>query len=164
MEFLESITVKDLIYFIVGVITVLSIVVEKAKSLPFNPWTAIFEWIGSRITKGVNERLEKLEVQQKANINAINELDKKVEKKFEEKQRDDDEKEAKRLRASIIKFADACRVGTKHTQSHFENVIRDYSDYVSYCEKHNIPNHFIDNEYRYIEEIYQECLRENKFL
>ena len=164
MEFLESITLKDLIYFIVGVITVLSIVVEKVKSLPFNPWTTLFEWIGSCITKGVNERLEKLEIQQEANINAINELDKKVERKFEEKQRDDDEKEAKRLRASIIKFADACRVGVKHTQSHFENVIRDYSDYVSYCEKHNIPNHFIDNEYRYIEEIYQECLRENKFL
>ena len=87
-----------------------------------------------------------------------------MDKKFEEKQKDDDEKEAKRLRSSIIEFADSCRIGNHHTQNHFENVMRDYSEYADYCEKHDIPNHFIDSEYRYIEDIYQECLRENKFL
>ena len=168
---LNTIALRDTIYAIVGIVTVLSVVVEKAKSLPFKPWTFLFEYIGKCITKSIDDRLDKIEQQQKeiklqqqANIEAITELDKKVDRKFEEKQRDDDEKEAKRLRASIIKFADACRVGTRHTQSHFENVIRDYSDYVAYCDKHDIPNHFIDSEYKYIEGIYQECLRENKFL
>ena len=164
MTLLEAITLKDIIYFIVGFITVISIVVEKAKKIPFHPWSHLFEWIGKSLTKSVSTKLEFIEQQQKANNEAIIELDKKVDRKFEEKQEDDDTKEAKRLRARIIEFADSCRIGNHHTQNHFENVFRDYSDYIDYCEKHNIPNHFIDSEYKYIEEIYQECLRENKFL
>ena len=164
MVLLETVTLKDVIYFIVGVIAVLSVVVEKAKKLPFHPWTHLFEWIGNNLTKSVDMRLELIEQQQKANNEAIIELDKKVDRKFKEKQEDDDTKEAKRLRARIIEFADSCRVGDHHTQNHFENIMRDYSDYVDYCYKHGIPNHFIDSEYKYIEDVYQECLRENKFL
>lgn len=161
---LDSITLKDISYFIVGFITVFSVIVEKVKSLPFKPWTRLFDWIGKNLNQSVTVRLEQIEEQQKANNDAIIELDKKVDRKFEEKQKDDDEKEAKRLRANIIQFADSCRVGDKHTQSHFENVMRDYSDYEDYCSKHDIPNHYIDSEYKYIEDIYQECLRENKFI
>ena len=161
---MNSITLKDLCYFVVGIITVLSVIVEKAKKLPFKPWTHLFEWLGRCLTKDLNSKLEKIEKQQEANIEAINELDKKVERKFKEKQRIDDEKEAKRLRADIIMFADSCRVGNHHTQNHFENIMREYSDYMRYCEKHEIPNHFIDNEYYYIKSIYQECIQENKFI
>ena len=161
---MDFITLRDISYFIVGFITVLSVIVERLKSLPFKPSTHLFDWIGKCLNQSVNTRLEQIEVQQKANNDAIIELDKKVDKKFEEKQRDDDEKEAKRLRSNIIQFADSCRVGNKHTQNHFENVMRDYSDYITYCEKHDIPNHYIDSEYKYIEGIYQECLRENKFI
>lgn len=163
-EWLESITLKDLCYSIVGVITVGSVVVEKMKSSPFKPWTHLFEWIGKCINKDTNERLDKIEQQQKANVEAIIELDKKVDRKFAEKQKDDDEKEAKRLRSDIIMFADSCRVGNHHTQNHFQNVFREYGDYIKYCDKHNIPNHFIDNEYAYIQNVYQECIRENKFV
>jgi len=162
--FLESITLKDIIYFIVGTITVLSVVVEKAKKLPFKPWTHLLQWIGKCLTHNVDTRLTKIEQQQKANNEAIIELDKKVDRKFSEKQKDDDEKEAKRLRSRIIEFADSCRCGDHHTQNHFENIMRDYSDYVGYCELHDIPNHFIDSEFKYIEDVYQHCLHENKFL
>lgn len=162
--FLESITLKDTIYFIVGIITALSVVVEKAKKLPFKPWTHLLQWIGKCLTQNVDTRLTNIEQQQKANNKAIIELDKKVDKKFSEKQKDDDEKEAKRLRSRIIEFADSCRCEDHHTQNHFENIMRDYSDYVGYCELHDIPNHFIDSEFKYIEDVYQHCLHENKFL
>ena len=45
-----------------------------------------------------------------------------------------------------------------------ENITRDYGDYMEYCEKHNIPNHFIDAEFEYIKEVYSECQKENKFI
>ena len=164
MALLETVTLKDIIYFIVGVIGVLSIVVEKAKKIPFHPWTHLFEWIGNILTKSVDTKLEMIEQQQKANNDAIIELDKKVERKFSEQQKEADEKEAKRLRASIISFSDSCRVHEKHTKNHFENIMRDYDDYMVYCDKHNLENHFIEGEKQYIESVYQECLRENKFL
>lgn len=164
MEFLESVTLKDLIYFIVGTITVISIVVEKAQKIPFHPWTHLFQMIGDSLNKTIRERLDEVEKQQKANNEAIIKLDEKVDKRFNDKQKDDDEKEATRLRADIIAFADSCRCGNHHTQNHFENVMRDYSRYMKYCELHNIPNHFIDSEFKYIEDIYQHCLKDNSFL
>lgn len=164
MALLETVTLKDIIYFIVGVIGVLSIVVEKAKKIPFHHWTHLFEWIGKSLTKSVDTKLEMIEQQQKANNDAIIELDKKVERKFSEQQKEADEKEAKRLRASIISFSDSCRVHEKHTKNHFENIMRDYDDYMAYCDKHKLENHFIEGEKQYIESVYQECLRENKFL
>jgi hypothetical protein len=163
-EILDGVTLRDIIYFIVGFIGVLSVIVEKAKSLPFHPWTHLFQWIGRSLTSDVSKRLDELEKATKANNDAIIELEKKVEKKFEEKQKDDDEKEAKRLRASIISFADSCRCGNKHTQNHYENVMRDYDDYMAYCNKHGIPNHYIESEYKYIEELYHERLHKNDFL
>lgn len=163
-EILESISLGDIIYFITGIIAVLSVVVENTKKLPFNPWTRILNWIGKRITNDINQRLSEIEEQQKANIEAVNMLEEKMDKEFKEHIKQADKKEAKRLRQSIVEFADACRCGVQHTQNHFENVMRDYGDYVQYCETHDIPNHFIDSDYAYIEGLYQECLKENKFL
>ena len=174
-ELLDSISLKDLICFIVGIITAISIFVEKADSLPFKPWSHLLQWIGNALTRdikeGLEQRLEQIEQRQKANNDAIIELDKKVDKKFEEvdnrfkeKQKDDDTKEAKRIRDRIMEFADSCRIGEKHTQKHFENIMQDYSDYEVLCSLYDIPNHFLDADYAYIEEVYQECLRENKFV
>ena len=164
IEVLDSVTLKDLIYFIVGTITVLSIVVERVEKFPIKPWSNFFRWIGNCLNRDMNEKLEAIEKQQMANNKAIIELDKKVERKFKEKQRDDDEKEAKRLRASIIEFSDSCRCGNKHTQNHYENVMRDYDDYMDYCKKHDLSNHYIENEYSYIQSLYQERLNKNDFL
>ena len=164
MRLLEQVSLENLITSIVVVIVVLSIIVEKISKFPFQPWSKFFRWIGENITKETNKKIDELEKQYLDNKKAISDLDKKLELKFDEKQREDDEKEAKRLRASIIAFADSCRVGNKHTQNHFENIMRDYSDYISYCERHEIPNHFIESEYKYIENLYQERLVKNDFL
>ena len=164
VEYLKNLTLGELFNYIVGAIAVVSFLVEKSKKLPFKPWSALISWFGKCLTKDLAIDLQDLKKETKANNEAIIELDKKVDKKFKEKQKDDDEKEAKRLRAKIIEFADRCRVGDHHTQNHFENVFRDYSDYMDYCRIHEIPNHFIDTEYAYIQEVYTECLKENKFL
>lgn len=164
VEYLKNLTLGELFNYIVGAIAVISFLVEKSKKLPFKPWSALISWFGKCLMKDLAKDLQDLKKETKANNEAIIELDKKVDTKFKEKQKDDDEKEAKRLRAKIIEFADSCRVGDHHTQNHFENVFRDYSDYVEYCRIHRIPNHFIDTEYTYINEVYTECLKENKFL
>lgn len=167
-DVLATISLGQLVRFIVGAIAVLSAIIEWNKKIPFHPLTSMFSWIGSALMKNTIEdfksRLDTIEKQQKANNDAINELDRKVENKFREQQKEADEKEAKRLRDSIICFSDSCRVHTKHTKTHFENVMRDYDDYINYCQKHGLANHYIEGEYAYIESVYQECLRENKFL
>lgn len=164
MEFLEAVTLRQVFDFIVGAIAVISILVEKSKKLPFHPWSFLFSQLGKALNKDVRAKLDELDERQKANTTAIKELKEDMEHKFQEKAADDDQKEAKRLRARIIDFADSCRLHQHHTKTAFENIMRDYDDYVEYCEAHDIPNHFIDEEYEYITEVYRTCQRENRFL
>ena len=163
-QFLENITLKQVIDFIVAVVSVFSIIAEFNKKISFKPISLILSHLGKALNKDLLAKIENIDEQNKANSNAIKELSDKVDSKFSENDKRSDEKEAKRLRASIISFADSCRIGNKHTQNHFENVFRDCSDYMEYCEKYNIPNHFVEADMKYITEVYDHCLKENKFV
>lgn len=168
---LETVTLKQVFDFIVGVIAVVSVVVEFSKKIPFHPWSFIFAQIGKALNKEMQSKLDELEKQQNTNNEAIKEvrkdisdMEQRMTQKLKESEANADIKEAKTLRSRIIDFADSCRVHQKHTKTAFENIIRDYGDYMDYCEKHGIPNHFIDAEFEYIKEVYAECQKENKFI
>ena len=200
LDYLTNIGLKQIVEIIVGILLIVSALVEWNKKLPFQPISSFISWVGKNLMKnfiddidarfdgidlkfdeinskfkGVNDTFEKLEKTHKkisddlekttkeSNI-AIKELGKMVDERFKEHKKEADEKEAKRLRAGIISFSDSCRVKDRHTKKHFENIFRDYDDYIAYCSKHNIPNHYIEGEYEYIQSVYQKCLRENSFL
>ena len=162
--FLGTITLKQVFDFIVGAIAVISVLVEFSKKIPFHPWSFLLSYIGKAINSDLRKEMNELKLQIDANRVAINELKEDMEQKFNESATEADTKEAKRLRARIIDFADSCRVHQKHTKTAFENISRDYDDYCNYCERRDIPNHFIDAEFEYIKQVYQECQTENKFI
>lgn len=179
MEFLETVmqdvTLKQVFDFIVGAIAVISVVVEFNRKIPFHPITGILSFIGRGINKGLelkftekwnelDRKIDEISKQQDTNTTAIKELKEDMERRFNESATEADTKEAKRLRSRIIDFADSCRVHHKHTKTAFENITRDYDDYIRYCEERQIPNHFIDAEFEYIKDVYAECQEENKFI
>lgn len=168
MEFIETVlagvTLKQVFDFIVGIIAVLSVFVEFSKKIPFHPWSFLLSQLGKAINRDMRDKLDEVERQQNTLKEAVNELKSDMEKRFNESATEADTKEAKRLRSRIIEFADSCRVHQKHTKTAFENITRDYDDYVEYCRKRNIPNHFIDAEFAYIKDVYSECQEENKFI
>lgn len=164
MEFLEAVTLKQVFDFIVGGIAILSVVVEFSKKIPFHPWSFLLSHFGKALNRDLRDKIDELEHKQDANNEAINELKNDVDRRFNEVAKDADTKEAKRLRSRIIEFADSCRVHQKHTKTAFENITRDYDDYTEYCERHEIPNHFIDAEFEFIKSVYAECQEENKFI
>lgn len=164
LEVIESFTVGEVIKYIVAIIGVLSVLVEWNKKIPWHPWSHIFSWVGKQFTKTIDEKIENLDRQVKDTNKAVQGLREDMERKFDEKQRNDDEKEMKRLRADIISFSDDCGRHTHHTKVHFENIFRVIDDYNKLCEEHNFPNHFIDGEVEYIKSVYEECLKDNKFL
>lgn len=157
---MKHISVWELVEVIVIAIGVISVIVEKSKKLPFNPWSKLYDWLN----KPIYDRITLIEKQNKDTNFLILQKFEELEKRMDDKNKADDEKEAKRLRTSIIVFSDSCRVGDKHTKTHFENVFRDYDDYMDYCTRHKFENHFIDEEMDYIHNVYNECLKDNKFL
>lgn len=112
----------------------------------------------------LDEKIDSLDRQERENKDSIDELRTEMGERFTQVAHEADGKEARRLRATIISYADSCRIGVPHTKTQFENVFRDYDEYLKICEKRGIENHFIDEELAFVRVIYQQCVSENKFL
>ena len=160
IDSVSSLTLGQITQYLVVIIGVLSVLIEKSKKLPFNPWSTILSSLGNKLNKNLISDLEEIKKQTEENKKAV-EL---VNQKMEEQEIEADTKEAKRLRAEIIDYADSCQLHQMHTQSQYEEFVRKVSDYVSYCNKRNIPNHFIDSEVEYVTSVFNECVREGRFV
>lgn len=165
---LAKMPVGELISHIIIILGIISAFIEKSKKLPFNPWSKLFQWIGSKANAPILTRLDDIEKNNEdmrnEYRNSISSIRQNYNDRLDILERNADEKEAKQLRRNIIAFSDSCRTGDQHTKQHFENVFRDYDDYDAYCTKHKFENHFIEGEMTYIKQVYNECLKENKFL
>ena len=77
----------------------------------------------------------------------------------------DAENDAKQARRRIIVFSDECRRGLLHSSEHFDSVLDDITFYRQYCEDHpKFKNEKAAHSIRYIEDVYDETKRENKFI
>ena len=77
----------------------------------------------------------------------------------------DAENDAKQARRRIIVFSDECRRGLLHSSEHFDSVLDDITFYRQYCEDHpKFKNEKAAHSIRYIEDIYDQTKRENKFI
>ena len=91
---------------------------------------------------------------------AMKDLRKKMDtldKAFTQKQIDD-------LRWNILDFANSCRNHHKHTKEEFNHVLDAHKKYEKILEVHGMQNGQIDEDFKYIQEIYNECMHEDSFL
>lgn len=126
----------------VGVAASLVIDISPIK---INPWKALIKWVGKMITADVMKEIQEIKQTQKAQQATI------------------DENEKDRIRNEVLAFATSCRRGIHHTKDEFEHIITVHSKYERLLEKTNDENGVFTEEYKYIVEIYHECLREDKF-
>lgn len=122
------------------------IVIDITPWIKIDPVKALFRWIGKQINSDIKESIKVLQTE------------------IDEVRKDGDEREARRLRASILDFANACRNGKKHTKDQFENIFRDHEDYICICENRGIKNGFLDDEFNYVRQVFHECQENNSFL
>lgn len=68
------------------------------------------------------------------------------------------------LRKSILRFADECRIGQKHSKEMFDTTLMDISEYEELCKDTGDPNHVITEAINIIREINHECFINNSYL
>lgn len=140
-EIINSITTSQMGWFLVLFLTLVEIA-----PIRINPWGALLKYIG-KVTNGeLNDKFDKLE----------GEL-----KQFK---RDFEVKNANDKRWDILDFSNSCRNGRKHGREEWEHVINQLKEYETYVEKHHIDNGVIEEETKYLREMYQERLAKNDFL
>ena len=122
---------------------------ELLKSL----FAKIFNW--RRVT--IEEIGDKLDAQGKQ-INSLEEA-------FDQKAKEDSEKEAKAARRRILRADDEIRMGMKHSKDFFEDVLRDIDAYEEFCDEHpHFKNRCAESAIRNIAETYDTCKAHNSFL
>lgn len=143
----DQLTVGGIVLFI------LSLIVEFIPKIKFYPWSAIFEWIGSKINKSLSQKLKEID-------GKVDTLQKDLDKHVAESA----EKELKDTRKDILDFCNSCMNGRRHTKEQFEFIIRQCDVYEAYIKNNNIKNGYVDAAIKEIKRLNDKCIQENKYL
>ena len=124
---------------VIAMLAACGIAVELTPAIKTNP----ISWALGKIGAAMNKEL----------IEKVNALSKQMV-----------DHEIDQLRWNILDFANSCRNGRRHTKEEFDHVIADHTRYLEILEKNHRKNGQVDADYRYIEEIYYKCMKDNDFL
>ena len=126
---------------IFGAITLFEIVPIK-----INPWSTLFRWIGKAINGELKEQLSDLS-------SDVSEL-----------KSDFEMKKAEDMSWEILEFANTCRIGNEHSKDEWRHVMNQVSEYEEYTERKGITNGVIEEDTRFLRELYHERNLRNDFL
>lgn len=140
LDYLKDIFTNPTV-IIFGAITLFEIVPIK-----INPWTTLFRWIGKAINGELKEQLSDLS-------SDVSEL-----------KSDFEMKKAEDMRWEILEFANTCRIGNEHSKDEWRHVMNQVSEYEEYTERKGITNGVIEEDTRFLRELYHERNLRNDFL
>lgn len=129
-----------------GVLLVAMTLIQVAP-IKVNPWSAVAKAIGRAINGEVIAKVDQLE------------------RDLEAMKAAQEERDAISCRSRILHFGDETIHGVRHTKEHFDQILRDITNYEQYCEEHP---HFENNTTvltsQRIKDIYEDCLAKADFL
>ena len=107
--------------------------------IKINPVSSFLKWLGRKLNGELQGQLDRLA--EDVDINRV-----------------------EQIRWEILDFANSCRHKRKHTKDEFTHILQQHSKYEELTQKRGIENGVIDEEYKYIVELYNRCCHENSFL
>ena len=146
IEAISEMTVGELTGSIALVLAGVATFVEKT-SKTMKPLTKLARAIGRAINGDLIDKVEGLE------------------QKIEKMDQDDKLQRAKDARTRVLRFGDELLHDVRHTKEHFDDVLRDITEYEKYCLEHpEFENDQMHITAEHIKETYHKCLREHSFL
>ena len=130
----------------IGAVIFIALTLFEIAPIKLNPWSHLLKWLGCKLNGDLREEVKAL----KSEIEV-------VKKDFEEKNAHD-------KRWSILDFANSCHNGRKHTKEEWEHVLNQLIYYEEYVDAKEIKNAVIEEETRYLRELYRELMANNEFI
>ena len=127
---------------------------------------AILEWMGNNISICILGAVTLIEVVP-VKVNPIkwlgNKLNGDVRKELSDLKRDFEDSKANTMRWNILEFANSCRKGELHSKEEWQHVINQMADYEKYVVKHEIVNGVIEEDTKYLRNLYRGRNEHNDF-
>lgn len=145
-EILAALGIKGVVSWGVGILLVLSMLVEVSK-IKINPWSALAKWLGRAINSDVTAELAA------------------IKKKLDEHVTMDDRRNADGHRTRILHFNNELLREIDHTKEEFIEVLAEIDAYEHYCEEHpEYPNNRAVLAIENIRGVYKDRLKKHDFL
>lgn len=153
IESISEMTVGELVSYIALIAAGVSAAVEKF-SKTAKPLTKLARAIGRAMNKDLMEKVDNLDTK-------VGSIEQRVERMDQEEQL----QRAKDARTRVLRFGDELIHNERHTKEHFDDVLRDITEYERYCDEHpNFENDQMHITAEYIKETYHKCLKEHSFM
>ena len=119
----------------------------QVSPIKIHPWS----WLARKIGRAINGEV----------LDKVDQLEKRVDKLKGAM----DERAAKDARTRILRFGDECLHGDRHSKEHFDQILRDITEYETYCDEHPLfKNNMAVLTIDSIKSNYQGRLRDHDFL
>ena len=143
-------------YIALTVAGVATIIEKTSKTV--KPLTKLAKAIGRAINGELMEKVDKMEKNFDSKVDSL-------EQKIEKMDQDDKLQRAKDARTRVLRFGDELIHDVRHTKEHFDDVLRDITEYEIYCDEHpKFENDQMHITAEHIKETYHRCLKEHSFL
>lgn len=125
---------------------ILVLTLVQIAPIKINPWTALLKWIDKIINEEIYKKIDSI----KDEVGGL--------------KRDFENTKSKDMRWNILDFANSCRNGRLHDKEEWEHVIDQLREYEEYIEEKNLTNGVIEEDAKYLRELYRERCKQNDFL
>lgn len=116
-----------------------SITLIQIAPIKINPWTKVSKCIEEKINGDIKKDVAELK-------------------------RDFEETKANDMRWYILNFANSCRNNVRHSKEEWEHLLSQLKEYETYTKAKEINNGVIEEDAKYLRNLYQERCIKNDFL
>lgn len=145
LQLFDDASISEIIRDLVAISAAFGLVIEVSP-IKINPLSVVFAWIGKKLNADTVAKFEALSKQ----IDSLSERTAK--------------KEIDDLRWNILNFANTCRNHVRHTKEEFNHVIAAHDEYETILKQMGKTNGQIDMDFKFIMDVYYDCLKNNSFL
>lgn len=134
--------------------------IELTPKIKWNPWTALFKWIGEKFNTHIDTKLETV----REEIKTVDTKVTKVQTELTKHMAESEKKALQDARNTILDFSNACMNGRRHTKEQYEFMINQCDKYEEYINENKVKNGVIETAIKEIRRLYDERIHKNDFL
>lgn len=134
LDFITQFIINNPVITLIGTVTLIQIVPIK-----LDPWSMLLNTISEALVGDMRKDLAEVKT-------------------------DLERESVDNKRWNILDFANSCRNGRMHTKEEWNHVLEQLKQYETFCREKNIDNGVIEEETKYLRELYHDRNIKNDFL